>query len=215
MRRATWYNVIAAFPATASGTVTVELARRGIPESAITVHRPGEPVSEDHVSELEAEMQDQLNAAWGPASGPQARGALTAAVAFGLAGVVAGLVAGVLWAYGSRSVLSPLARIAIAVGVLGLGGATVGLVVGGSGLERPHGEERDTGTQPEVAERDVLVAVHVDDRVAADRAATAMRDLGAERIHLVDRHGVPLPPQASHPRPADPDGYWWRHAGEG
>jgi hypothetical protein len=39
--------------------------------------------------------------------------------------------------------------------------------------------------------------------------------LGAERVHLVDTHGIPLPPQAQHPWPADPEGWWWRNAGHG
>jgi hypothetical protein len=99
--------------------------------------------------------------------------------------------------------------------VIGLAGATVGLVAGGAHLDRPHGEELDTGAEPEVAERDVFVAVHVHDPVLAARAAGVLRELGAERVHLVDGRGVPLPPQADHPRPADPDGWWWTAAGEG
>jgi hypothetical protein len=27
-------------------------------------------------------------------------------------------------------------------------------------------------------------------------------------VDLVDAHGTPLPPQAQHPRPADPEGRW-------
>jgi hypothetical protein len=39
--------------------------------------------------------------------------------------------------------------------------------------------------------------------------------LGAEYVHCVDAAGTPLPPQAEHPRPADPPGWWWRRAGHG
>jgi hypothetical protein len=211
------YNVIAAFPPTPDGTVAAVdgLRRGGVPDSAITVHRPGDAPTSDALAELEAEIQDELNAGWGPTSGPQARGAATGALILGLAGVAVGLVAGGVWAYAFASGLARLAPMVIAAGVIGLAGATVGLVAGGSRLDRPHGEELDIGAEPEVAERDVLVAVHVHDPVLAARAAGVLRQLGAERVHLVDGRGVPLPPQADHPRPADPDGWWWTAAGEG
>jgi hypothetical protein len=211
------YNVIAAFPPTPDGTIVAVdgLRRGGVPEAAITVHRPGDAVTGDAVAELEAELQDELDAGWGPASGPQARGAATGALILGLAGVAVGLVAGGVWAYAFGSGLARLGTIVIVAGVIGLAGATVGLVAGGAQLDRPHGEELDTGAEPEVAERDVLVAVHVHDPVLAARAAGVLRELGAERVHLVDGRGVPLPPQADHPRPADPDGWWWTAAGEG
>jgi hypothetical protein len=210
------YNVIAAFPPTPDWIVAAVdgLKRGGVPESAITVHRPGDAPTGDAVAELEAEMQDELNAGWGPASGAQGRGAVTGALILGLAGVAVGLVAGGVWAYASGSGLR-LAPIVIAAGVIGLAGATVGLVAGGGRLDRPRGEELDTGAEPQVAERDVLVAVHVHDPVLATRAAGVLREVGAERVHLVDGRGVPLPPQADHPRPADPDGWWWAAAGEG
>jgi hypothetical protein len=66
-----------------------------------------------------------------------------------------------------------------------------------------------------VAERDVLVAVHVDEQGLAERAADGLRRLGAETVHLVDAAGTPLPPQSEHPRPADPEGWWWKRAGQG
>ena len=49
----------------------------------------------------------------------------------------------------------------------------------------------------------------------AERAARMLRDLHADRVDLVDRAGTPLPPQHGAPRPADPEGYWWRQAGQG
>jgi hypothetical protein len=66
-----------------------------------------------------------------------------------------------------------------------------------------------------VAERDLILAVHTGDQDLAERAADVLRGMGAERVDLVDGHGVPLPPQADHPRPADPEGWWWRRAGQG
>jgi hypothetical protein len=211
------YNVIAAFPPTPDGSIPAVdgLQERGIPGSAITVHRPGDAATGDEVAELEAELQDEFNAGWGPASGPQARRALTGALILGLAGVAVGLAAGAVWARAVTSALAPLTRIAVVAGVVGLAGATIGLVAGGAQLNRSHGEELDTGVDPEVAERDVLVAVHLDDPALAAQATIALRELGAERVHLVDARGVPLPPQADHPRPADPDGYWWTAAGSG
>jgi hypothetical protein len=78
--------------------------------------------------------------------------------------------------------------------VVRLAAATVGLVAGGGRLDRPHGQELDGGADLEVAERDVLVAVHLEDAALAARAAGVLRELGAERVHLVDGRGVPLPP---------------------
>jgi hypothetical protein len=68
MRTAAPYNVIAAFPPTGDGTIAAVdgLRRDGVPESAITVHRPGDPLTGDQVAELEAEAQDEINAGWGP-----------------------------------------------------------------------------------------------------------------------------------------------------
>ncbi len=208
------FNVIAAFPTDVATIVTDNLAR-GIPQAAITVHRPGDESTADELAELEAEIQDELDDSWGVASGSQMKGALAGAVIAGAVGIALGLMVGLAWAYSLASGVSHLVRIVIATGVVGLGGATVGAVAGGSGLNRPHGEERDTGAQPEVAERDTLIAVHLDDPATAERVAAVLRELGAERVHLVDAHGVPLPPQANHPRPADPEGWWWRSAGHG
>ena len=69
--------------------------------------------------------------------------------------------------------------------------------------------------EPLPGERDLLVAVHVDDRLLVDRATAVLRRLGAEEVHLVASGGIPLPYQAEHPRPADPDGFWWTHASHG
>jgi hypothetical protein len=99
--------------------------------------------------------------------------------------------------------------------VIGLAGATIGVVVGGAGLGWQPTEEADRGDRPTTAERDVLVTVELADPGAAERAARLLRCLGAERVHFIDVDGVPLPHQAQHPRPADPEGWWWRNAGHG
>lgn len=217
MRRVAPYNVVAAFRPRPDGTIPAldGLIRRGIPASAITVHQPGDGWTVDEFAEMEGEMQDELNASWGVAPGPQVTTALSWAVVLGMSGVMIGLLAGALWAGGFGSPLGRLVRLAIPVVVLGVAGATVGLVVGGGNLDSPHGEERDTGVQPVVAERDVLVAVHVEDPALVGHTAAVLREFGAERVHFVGGDGVPLPPQAAHPRPADPEDYWWTNAREG
>ena len=217
MRKVAPYNVVAAFRPRPDGTVPAVdgLIRRGIPAWAITVHQPEDGWTLDEFAEMEGEMQDELNASWGVASGPQATTALSWAVVLGLSGVITGLMAGALWADGFGSPLSRIVRVVIPVIVLGVAGGTVGLMVGGGNLDSPHGEERDTGVQPMVAERDVVVAVHVEDRGLVDHTAAVLREFGAERIHFAGGDGVPLPPQAAHPRPADPLDYWWTNVGEG
>jgi hypothetical protein len=126
-----------------------------------------------------------------------------------------GLVAGLAWAYVFASGVTDLEGIVLAACVFGLAGATIGLVAGGGGFGGEQGREPDRGDRPEMAERDVLVTVQLGDPAAAERAAGLLRGLGAERVHFVDVDGIPLPPQAQHPRPADPDGWWWRNAGHG
>jgi hypothetical protein len=211
------FNVIAAFPHEHDSTVAVDvLVGEGVPRSAIEVHRPDQGPTGEEISELEAEMQDELVGSWGALSGPQAKRAFRAAVILGGAGIVLGVVAGFGWAYLFSSGLSRMGRVVTMASVTGLAGATIGLVDGGGGLKARRVEEGpDTDDEPMVGERDVLVAVHFGDPVVAEGAAARLRELGAERVHLIDVHGIPLPPQAWHPRPADPEGWWWRRAGDG
>jgi hypothetical protein len=209
------FNVIAAFAEEEDGRAALDtLTSTGVPRSAMTMHRPGDGPACEEVMELEADMGDETGDSWGVISGEQAKGAFVAAVILGLVGVSLGLVAGLAWVYLLASGPRRLDWVIAAAGVLGLGGATVGLVVGGAGLAREGGQS-DRGDRPEVAERDVLVTVQLGDPAAAQRTAGLLRRLGAERVHFVDREGVPLPRQAEHPRPADPEDWWWRNAGHG
>ena len=212
----TRFSVIAAFADEEDAIVALDtLTRRGVPRSAITVHRPHDGVAWQEVSELEAEMGDETGASWGVLSGAQAKGAFLAALTLGVAGVTLGLVVGLAWSYLFTSEFSHLDRVVLAASVIGLAGATIGVVVGGAGLGRQPTEEADRGDRPEMAERDVLVTVELADPDAAERAARLLRGLGAERVHFIDVDGIPLPHQAQHPRPADPEGWWWRNAGHG
>ncbi len=210
------FNVIASFPAGTAGAAAVDtLAGLGVPRSAITVHQPADGPTREEVAELEAEMQDELVESFGPLSGPQAKRAFAAAAAFGAAGIVLGTMVGLGWAYLLASGLSRLSRLVIMAGVFGLAGATVGFVDGGSGLNPRRPGEAAGDEQPLPAERDVLVTVHLPDPATAEGVAEVLGMLGAERVHFFDGHGIPLPPQARHPRPADPEDWWWRAAGRG
>ena len=217
------YNVVAAFLTEGAATTAVErLTGAGIPPSAIGRHRPGEP-SRDETAELRAEMQDELAEGWvGPAgfvmTPSQAKGAFVGTVIAGAVGGLLGLAAGLLWAYAVDSTLSRPARIILAVCLGIIGGATVGFVVGGIAKPRQeggHDPHRPSDDRRLTGERDYLIAVHTNQPELAERAAATLRDAGAERVDKFDASQTPLPPQAQHPRPADPRGWWWRRAGHG
>jgi hypothetical protein len=207
------FNVIAAFGAEEGGLAALDtLTGSGVPRSAITVHRPGDAPDCEQVMELGADMADEAGESWAVISGTQVRGAVVAAVALGVVGIALGVIAGLAWDYGFALEPGRVYAVVMAAGVLGLAGATIGLVLGGAGVGR---NPADTGEDPEIAERDVLVTVALGDPTAAERTAGLLRGLGAERVHLLDGHGVALPSQAQHPRPADPEGWWWSNAGHG
>jgi len=210
------FNVVAAFGAGHDGSEVVEaLGRIGVPASAVALHRPGEGNTGEEIVELEAEMQDELVSSFGVASAPQAKRAFGAAVVAGVVGVVLGVGGWLAWGHFAAAGLSPLGGVLIVVGVAGLAGATVGFVDGGGGLAWRPRKEEDRDDKPIPAERDLLVGVHVGDRTLAEQAASLLRRLGAEEVHLVAAGGIPLAPQAQQPRPADPEGFWWSHAGHG
>jgi hypothetical protein len=105
-------------------------------------------------------------------------------------------------------------RVALAVIVFAIGGAAAGFVAGGALKPRVDAERIDPGSQLDekhlAVERGTVVALHLRDRNTLDRAYRILADAGAERIDAVNADGTPLPPQAEHPRPADPPGRWWR-----
>src|SRR2546423_65713 len=123
------FNVIAAFAQDQDAVVALDtLTRRGVPRSAITVHRPHDGSTWEEVVELEAEMGDEVGDSWGVLSGAQAKGAFVAALILGAAGMALGLVAGLAWAYVFASGLTDLEGTVLGACVFGLAGATIGLV---------------------------------------------------------------------------------------
>jgi hypothetical protein len=216
------YNVVAAFPGEAAARSAARaLGERGVPPAAITVAAP-DTDSDEEVAALRAEMQDEVNGTWAQAwvlmTGRQAKGAFWGTLVTAAVFMVVGLIAGAIWAAFFRSALAPWARIVFVALIAGLAGGTIGFIAGG-GIEPRH----EAGQQPSeqlsditpVAEREAILAVHSDDRATVESAAAILGSLGADRVAFVDATGTPLPPQKEHPRPADPPGYWWKHAGSG
>ncbi len=217
------FNVVAAFQAPAQAHAAVDaLQRHGVPASAIHLNERTTALGGDAVAGLRAEMQEELVESWGSPvvymTGPQARGAFWGTVLFTVPGFVLGAAAGAVWALVDGSALGWWGQILVVALLGAMCGGTIGFLVGG-GLEPRHeaasDPERTLDDKRAVAERDVLLAIHTSDQDVAERAADVLRGMGAERVDLVDGHGVPLPPQADHPRPADPEGWWWRRAGQG
>jgi hypothetical protein len=151
------------------------------------------------------------------ATGRQVRGALAGTGAFALAGLVIGGVIGLILGLGLSASVAGTIVIGAIIGLLA--GATAGFVFGGGAAPRTGAARATTEAFDDpapVAERDVLLAVHATEAETAERAAKMLRDdLHAERVDLVDATGTPLPPQHDSPRPADPEGYWWKQAGSG
>jgi len=213
------FNVVAGFRDRAQAeTAARRLASAGLPGSSVEVEpRPnaGGPVE---TAELRAEMQSELNGTWGGmATGRQARGALAGTGAFALAGLIIGGVVGLFIGLGMSMSLAGTIVIGAIIGLVA--GATIGFVGGGGTAPRTGAAVAAPGDFDDpmpVAERDVLLAVHATTADTAERAARILRDdLHADRVDLVDASGTPLPPEHDHPRPADPEGYWWKEAGQG
>jgi len=209
------FNVVAGFRSRFEAEAAARrLVAAGLREETVEVApRPdaGGPVE---TAELRAEMQDELNTNWAGATGRQARGALVGVAAFGLFGLVVGAAIGLIIGLGSSA---PLVGTTVLGAIIGAGGGSVaGLVAGGGVAARVDTHDPGAFDDPKpLAERDVLLAVHAAEPDTAERAARLLRDLDAERVDLVDAAGTPLPPQSQHPRPADPEGYWWGEAGRG
>jgi len=210
------FNVVAGF----RGRFEAEAAARqlkyaGLQGATVEVAARPDPGGPMETAELRAEMQDELSASWAGATGRQARGAVFGGGAFALTGLVVGAVFGLLLGLGL--VDAPVAGTMLAGAIIGaVGGAVAGLVVGGGMAPRAAREVADLDDPTPAAERDVLLVVHANEPDTAQQAARLLReDLHADRVDLVDAAGTPLPPQAGHPRPADPKDYWWREAGQG
>ncbi len=215
------YNAVAAFTDEATAKAAVgALTARGVPADAVLLEPPGD--AGDEIAELRGEMQDELQDSWAAPgffmTDEQARGAFIGTAVFTAAGFAVGLVAGLGWAYLIEADITRLGRVAIAVVLCTVAFATVGFIAGGSlkpRLDAAGDPERSLDDRRAAAERDVLVAVHSTNRATVERSADVLRDLGAERVDLFDAEGTPLPPQHEHPRPADPEDWWWRRAGQG
>jgi hypothetical protein len=211
------FNVVAAFDDTRKAQRAVQkLEQSGVEKSNVYVLRPGVDRDPDRMSELRAEMQEEVaEGVAGPGIGfmtpDQARGA-TAGVAIGaVAGAFVGAVIGLVWAFAAQSDMSPVLRFFFAFVPFALAGGVAGLIAGGAFKPRAEAAQHamPMDDQPPVAERDTIVAVHVNDPDTAERAQHVLEELGAERVDAINADGTPLPPQAEHPRPADPPGRWW------
>jgi hypothetical protein len=217
------YNVVADFRHAGAARLALRvLGERGVPREAMTLDDHSAGDSDEEVAALRAEMQDELGESWAsPAvlmTENQARGAFWGTMLTALAFMVAGLVAGVVWAVSFRTGPPAWARIISLVLVSGAAGGTIGFLVGGGLAPRLDALNQPSASLDDVtpeAERDVLLAVHSDDRLTVESAAEVLARLGADRVALVDADGTPLPPQKAHPRPADPPGWWWKRAGRG
>jgi hypothetical protein len=217
------FNVVAAFRRTGEARRAMDdLARRGVPLPAMELHQPHDGDNPTEIAEQRSEMQDELDASW-PVTGigmmteTQAKGAGMGALLFAGAGALVGLVAGLVWSTFDSS-LGTAAQLLIAVLISVAGFTTIGFIVGGGVAPRlgaAGDPERVMGDRRTGAERDALVGVHLRDRTLAEQAAAVLAGCGAEHVHFVDGTGTPLPPQASTPRPADPEGWWWKNAGHG
>ncbi|HZQ78848.1 MAG TPA: hypothetical protein VFE55_16050 [Acidimicrobiia bacterium] len=212
------FNVVAGFPTRQLAETAVQrLTSAGVPPASVEVKAGSGADDAVETAELRAEMQDELNH-WAPVTGRQARGAAVGTTAFAGAGLVLGGIVGLIVdvVFGLDLAVAGMIAIGALIGVVA--GATVGFLAGGGFAPRTGDDARaETFDDPRPrAERDVLLAVHTAEPEMAERAARMLRDdLHADEVHLVDAAGTPLPPQAGSPRPADPEGYWWKAAGEG
>ena len=211
------YNVVAGFRTRQQAeSAARRLTSAGLRGASVEVGaRPGAGGPAETAG-LRAEMQEELSANWAPATGRQTRGALLGTGAFAVVGFFVGLVGGFLANVGLGLDMSLAGTMAIGAIAGTVGGATVGLVAGGGMAPRVDGGGTPALDDPApAAERDVLLAVHVTEPAMAEEAAQILRAEQAERVDLVDASGTPLPPQHGNPRPGDPEGYWWKAAGEG
>jgi hypothetical protein len=215
---ATPYNVVAGFRSRQQAeSAARRLTSAGLPEASLEVGTKSDEGGPVETAELRAEMQDELDQSWELATMRQAEGAAVGTATFAVAGLVLGLLIGLVANLGLGLDMS-LGGTMLIGAVLGvIAGAVAGFVAGGGVAPRIDVDDPVAFDDPRpAAERDVLLAVHASEPETAERVARILRDdLHADRVHLVDADGTPLPSQHDHPRPADPENYWWRQAGEG
>ena len=211
------YNVVAGFRSRQQAeSAARRLTSAGLRGASVEVGtRPGADGAAETAG-LRAEMQEELGTNWGAATGRQTRGALIGTGTFAFIGLIVGLVGGLLANMGFGLDMSLAGTMTIGAIAGMVGGATIGFVAGGGVAPRVDGGGTPALDDPAPAsERDVLLAVHVTEPAIAEEAAQILRAEHADRVDLVDADGTPLPPQHGNPRPADPEGYWWKEAGEG
>lgn len=216
-------SVVAAFDdATTARRAMGDLTDQGVAKSHVRLVQSSDAHDRARIGELRAEMQEEVvNAVAGPSIGlltsDQAKGAFPGAVFGGVLGLVLGLMAGVIWTAFDASPISELGRIAIAAVSFMVAGGTIGFIAGGALKPRMEAGKRRGGTmdaKPLEGERSTLVTVEAADEHEHEIAHVVFERRGALRVDDVDRWGEPLPPQADHPRPADPP-QWWTNGGAG
>ena len=209
------YNVVAAFPdARKAERALRRLKQAGVNTGNVRVLRPGMTGDRDRVSEMRSEMQEEVAEGFaGPGIGfvtpSQAKGAAIGATLGTVVGAVVGAAIGFAWAWAGSGPIPAFGRFLIAFVPFVIAGATAGFIGGGGTRPRTDAPRNRSDAPKLVAERDTIVAIHVSDPTAAERAQHVMEELGAERVDAVNADGTPLPPQSEHPRPADPPGRWW------
>lgn len=212
------YNVVAAFPDRRLAQDAVRnLASAGVDQSNVRLLRPEDGEDPDQVSELKAEMQDEVTEGFTTplafVTPEQAKGAITGAIIGALAGALIGALVALAWALGGDGTVSVFWRMMIGIIPFTVGGSVAGAVAGGAlrprktARQMPHHHFDDPSL---AAERDTVVAVHVGDRRQVEQACRILENSGAERVDAVNADGSPLPPQSEHPRPADPPDRWWK-----
>jgi hypothetical protein len=169
-------------------------------------------------------MQDEVSEGFaGPGVGfvtpQQAKGAFIGTFAGIAAGAALGAAVGLLWVALTHSAVPSVTRVVLAIIIFAIGGAAAGFVAGGALKPRLNAERVDPGAQLDekhlTVERGTVVALHLGDQRTFNRACRILTEAGAERVDAVNEDGRPLPPQAEHPRPADPPGRWWRPGAKG
>ncbi len=195
MSHAARINVIAAFPDAmcAEGAVR-KLTSVGVRRSDVQVVRPERDGTPERRAAVRSEMQDGVTESFGRpgvgfATAEQTQGAFVGTIAGLAAGAVLGAAAGLLWIAATHSAVAKPVRMVIAVVAFAVGGAIAGFIAGGAFKPRfdaaREGASAQLGGKRFAAERDTVVAVHVDDPATVDRTRRILRDSGAERVDTV------------------------------